>query len=44
MAWSFSGDTDNGEKDNKQESWNKLLEEIDRLHSINIFDKTSHRA
>ena len=44
LAWSFSGDTDNGKKDNKQESWNKLLEEIDRLHSINIFDKTSHRA
>ena len=44
LAWSFSGDTDHGKKDDKQESWNKLLEEIERLHSVNIFDKTSHRA
>tara|TARA_B110000285_G_scaffold230160_1_gene296227 strand:- start:4973 stop:5422 length:450 start_codon:yes stop_codon:yes gene_type:complete len=44
LAWSFSGDTDNGKKDDKQESWNKLLAEIEKLHSLNIFNKTSHRA
>ena len=38
-AWSFSGDTDNGTKENKEESWNKLLKEIDRLHTLNILSK-----
>ena len=42
LAWSFSGDTDNGRKADKQESWKKLLGEIERLHSKNILEKKSN--
>ena len=42
-AWSFSGDTNNGKKPNSEQSWNKLLKEIDRLHSINVLGSSKHR-
>ena len=41
LAWSFSGDTDNGNKENREETWNKLLKEINRIHDLNILDKTT---
>ena len=41
IAWNFSGDTDNGKKENREESWNKLLKEIDRIHELNVLDKTT---
>ncbi len=40
-AWCFSGDDDNGKKESLEQSWNKLLKELDRLHKLNIVDKTS---
>lgn len=44
-AWSFSGDTDGGKRENTEQSWNKLLNELDKLHQLNIMDKTTnHRA
>ena len=44
-AWSFSGDTEEGKRENTEQSWNKLLNELDRLHQLNIMDKTAnHRA
>ena len=42
-AWSFSGDTDKDHSISKEESWNKLLKEIDRLHSANILQRSNHR-
>tara|TARA_Y100000996_G_C22447551_1_gene612440 strand:+ start:199 stop:651 length:453 start_codon:yes stop_codon:yes gene_type:complete len=39
-AWSFSGDTDNGKKPNMEQSWNKLLNELDRLHTLNNLNKS----
>tara|TARA_B110000495_G_C22992620_1_gene584768 strand:+ start:11 stop:463 length:453 start_codon:yes stop_codon:yes gene_type:complete len=41
LAWSFSGDTDNGNKENREETWKKLLKEVDRIHELNILDKTT---
>ena len=38
-AWSFSGEG----KNNVEGSWNKLLKEIDRLHSANILQRSNHR-
>ena len=44
-AWSFSGDSEEGKRENTEQSWNKLLNELDRLHQLNIMDKTAnHRA
>lgn len=40
-AWCFSGDDDNGKKESLEQSWKKLLKELDRLHKLNIVDKTS---
>ena len=43
-AWSFSGDTDNGKKENMEQSWKKLLNDLDRFHDLNIRDRTTvHR-
>ena len=43
-AWSFSGDTDNGKKENMEQSWKKLLNELDRIHDLNIMNRTTeHR-
>ena len=38
LAWSFSGDTNNGNKYNLQQTWKKLLDELDRMDSINKMD------
>ncbi len=40
LAWNFSGDTDQGVKDEIQQTWKKLLNELDRVNAINILDKT----
>ena len=41
IAWSFSGDTLNGKKEDKQETWKKLLSELDRISLLNKMDKTN---
>lgn len=40
-AWGFSGDNDNGKKESLEQSWKKLLKELDRLHELNKMDKTN---
>jgi len=44
IAWSFSGDTQNGKKDNKQETWKKLLTELERASILNKMDKTNKNS
>jgi hypothetical protein len=41
LAWSFSGDDDGGNKDRREETWNKLMKELDRIHGLNVLDKTT---
>ena len=41
LAWKFSGDTDNGKKDDMQQTWKKLLNELDRMNALNILNRTS---
>ena len=38
IAWSFSGDTNNGNKENLQQTWKKLIDDLDRINSINKMD------
>ena len=40
LAWSFSGDTQGGIKDNIQQTWKKLKSELDRLSLLNKMDNT----
>ena len=40
LAWSFSGDTDNGKKESREETWSKLMKELDRIHDLNVLDKS----
>jgi hypothetical protein len=42
IAWSFSGDTHHG-KDNRQETWKKLLNELDRVSILNKMDRTNKK-
>jgi hypothetical protein len=42
-AWNFSGDTEGGRRENMEQSWKKLLNELDKLHALNIMDRTSPR-
>ena len=44
IAWNFSGDTDNGKKDEIQQTWKKLLNELDRINALNILDKTRSKS
>ena len=44
LAWNFSGDTDNGKKDEIQQTWKKLLNELDRVNALNILDKTRSKS
>ena len=44
IAWSFSGDTQHGNKDNKQETWKKLLNELDRVSILNKMDRTNRKS
>lgn len=39
LAWSFSGDTDNGKKEGVEQTWNKLMKEIDRIHALKLSNK-----
>tara|TARA_A100001037_G_scaffold117291_2_gene106779 strand:- start:3315 stop:3767 length:453 start_codon:yes stop_codon:yes gene_type:complete len=39
LAWSFSGDTENGKREGVEQTWNKLIKEIDRIHALNISNK-----
>ena len=43
LAWAFSGDTDNGKKDELKQTWKKLLNELERLSILNKMDKTTKR-
>ena len=40
LAWSFSGDTHNGKKPSLQQTWNKLINELERLNTLNKMDIT----
>jgi hypothetical protein len=44
IAWSFSGDTQNGNKENRQETWRKLLSELDRISTLNKMDRTNKKS
>ena len=39
LAWESSGDGKNG----SEQSWNKFSAELDRLHTLNILDKTTSK-
>tara|TARA_Y100000389_G_C17439560_1_gene507714 strand:- start:141 stop:587 length:447 start_codon:yes stop_codon:yes gene_type:complete len=41
LAWNFSGDTDHGKKEHIQQTWKKLLLDIEQLSTLNIMDKTT---
>ena len=44
IAWSFSGDTQNGSKEHKQETWKKLLNELDRMNILNKMDRSNKKT
>ena len=44
IAWSFSGDTQKGNKEHKQETWKKLLSELDRMSTLNKMDRTNKKS
>ena len=39
LAWSFSGDTENGKREGVEQTWNKLMKEVDRIHTLNTSSK-----
>jgi len=39
LAWSFSGDTENGKREGVEQTWNKLMKEVDRIHTLNVTSK-----
>ena len=39
LAWSFSGDTNNGHREGVEQTWNKLMKEVDRIHTLNLTSK-----
>ena len=41
LSWKFSGDTNNGKKENIQQTWKKLLSELDHLSTLNTMDRTT---
>ena len=41
LAWKFSGDTDNSKKEHIQQTWKKLLSELEIMNTLNIMDKTT---
>ena len=41
ISWKFSGDTENGKRENKQETWKKLLKELSNLRDSNKIDNTN---
>ena len=40
LAWSFSGDTDNGRKGGVEQTWKKLLNELDKISAKSKMVKT----
>ena len=42
LAWNFSGDTDNDNGENKQETWKKLLSELNKLEELNKMDNANN--
>ena len=40
LAWEFSGDS-NSEKESKQQTWKKLLNELKRINDLNKLDNTT---
>lgn len=42
ISWKFSGDTENGKRENKQETWKKLLKELSNLRDSNKIDNTNN--
>jgi hypothetical protein len=40
LAWEFSGDS-NSEKESKQQTWKKLLNELKRISDLNKLDNTT---
>ena len=41
ISWNFSGDTENDNRENKQETWKKLLKELSKITDLNKMDGTS---
>tara|TARA_Y100000389_G_C17350984_1_gene458445 strand:- start:128 stop:562 length:435 start_codon:yes stop_codon:yes gene_type:complete len=41
LSWDFSGDTGNGEKDGKQETWKRLLSKLNDYSKLNKMDNTN---
>ena len=41
LSWKFSGDTNNGKKENIQQTWKKLLSELNHLSTLNTMDRTT---
>ena len=41
LAWQFSGDTNNGKKENMQQTWKKLVSELDKLSMLNNMNRTN---
>ena len=39
LALSFSGDTNNGRREGVEQTWNKLMKEVDRIHTLNLTNK-----
>ena len=39
LAWSFSGDTENGKRPGSEQTWNKLMKEVNRIHDLNKLQK-----
>jgi len=44
LAWSFSGDTQKGNKEHRQETWKKLLSELDRMSTLNKMDRANRKS
>ena len=42
-AWAFSGDTGKGKRKSLEGSWSKLLKEIDRIHSVNVMQRSNRK-
>jgi hypothetical protein len=43
IAWSFSGDTNHGKNEHRQETWKKLLNELDRQSILNKMERSNRK-
>jgi len=41
LSWDFSGDTGNGEKDGKQETWKRFISKLNNISRLNKIDNTN---